>query len=132
MQRRNCQAVVFDVYQMLRNREVPSGWKKANVLLIHEKNNRQLKKKYRPIPLLPICGKIFDATYEHLCVNQLLTPSQSEFRAGDSTINQLLSITHKINSAFDEFPSRETRHLTKCGMMVSSLSLKAMVTLAVY
>ena len=62
------------------------------------------------ISLLPICGKIFeklifDAIYKYLCENQLLTPS----RPGDSTVNQLLSITHKIYSAFEEFPLRETR-----------------------
>ena len=92
----------------------PSSWKKANVLPIHKKESRRLKKNYRPISLLSICGKIFeklmfDAIYEFLCENQLLTPSQSGFRPGDSTINQLLSITHKIYSAFEEFPSRETR-----------------------
>ena len=38
-----------------------------------------------------------------------MTPSQSGFHPGDSTINQLLSITHKIYSAFEEFPTRETR-----------------------
>ena len=64
--------------------------------------------------ILPICGKIFeklifDAIYQYLCENQLLTPSQSGFRPGDSTVNQLLSITHRIYSAFEEFPSRETR-----------------------
>ena len=92
----------------------PSSWKKANVLPIHKKENRQLKKNYRPISLLPICGKIFeklmfDAIYEFLFENQLLTPNQSGFRAGDSTINQLLSITHKIYSAFEKLPLRETR-----------------------
>ena len=79
-----------------------------------KKENRQLKKNYRPISLLPICGEmfeklIFDAIYEYLCVNQLLTPNQSGFRPGDSTVNQLLSITNQIYSAFEEFPSRETR-----------------------
>ena len=92
----------------------PSSWKKANVLPIHNKENRQIKKNYRPISLLPICVKIFeklifDTIYEYLCENQLLTPNQSGFRPGDSTVNQLLSITHKIYSAFEEFPSRETR-----------------------
>ena len=43
---------------------------------------------------------MFDAIYEFLCENQLLTPNQSGFRPGNSTINQLLSITHKIYSAF--------------------------------
>ena len=52
---------------------------------------------------------MFDAIYEFLCENQLLTPSQSGFRQGDSTVNQLLSITHKIYSAYEEFLSRETR-----------------------
>ena len=64
--------------------------------------------------LLPIreniFGKlIFDAIYEYLCENQLLTLNQSGFRPGDSTVNQLLSIIHKIYSAFEELPSRETR-----------------------
>ena len=52
---------------------------------------------------------MFDAIYEFLCENQLLTPSRSGFHPGDSTINQLLSIAYKIYSAFEEFPSRETR-----------------------
>ena len=52
---------------------------------------------------------MFDAIYKFLCENQLLTPNQSGFRPGDSTINQLLSVTHKIYSSFEEFPSRETR-----------------------
>ena len=52
---------------------------------------------------------MFDSIYELLCENQLLTPNQSGFRPGDPTINQLLSITHKIYSAFDEIQSRETR-----------------------
>ena len=52
---------------------------------------------------------MFDAIYEHLCVNQLLTPNQSGFRPGDSTVNELLSIMYQIHSAFKEFPSREAR-----------------------
>ena len=52
---------------------------------------------------------MFDSIYEFLCENQLSTPNQFGFRPDDSTINQLLSITHKLYSAFDEFPSRETR-----------------------
>ena len=51
---------------------------------------------------------IFDYVYEHLCENGLLTPHQSGFRPGDSTVNQLLAITHKIYCAFDDIPSKET------------------------
>ena len=94
----------------------PDILKKANILPIHKKESRQVKKNYRPISLLPICGKIFekvmfDVLYKHLSDNQILTPNQSGFRPGDSTINQLLYITHCIYMAFEEFPLCETRTL---------------------
>ena len=79
----------------------PQTWKMANDLPVHKKESRQIKTNNRSISLLPICGKvfvklIFDTIYEYLCVNNLLTPNQSGFRPGDSTINQLISITHSI------------------------------------
>ena len=37
----------------------PSEWKKGNVVPIHKKDDKQCLKNYRPISLLPICGKIF-------------------------------------------------------------------------
>ena len=84
----------------------PLLWKKANIVPAHKKNSRQIMKNYRPILLLPICGKIFekiifDEIYEHLTANKLLSDRQSGFRPGDSTINQLLSITHDIYNAFE-------------------------------
>ena len=92
----------------------PSMWKKANIVPVHKKGSRQDKQNYRPISLLPVLGKIFEKIifeklYCHLCNNGLITPHQSGFRPGDSAINQLLSITHKIYSAFEELPSKETR-----------------------
>ena len=66
------------------------------------------------ISLLPVLGKLFekllfDSMYKHLCTNGLLTGHQSGFRPCDSTINQLLSISHKIYTGFEERPRRETR-----------------------
>ena len=92
----------------------PQIWKMANVLPIHKKESRQIKKNYRPISLLPICGKIFekilfDKIYDHLFDNELLSPNQSGFRPGDSTVNQLIAITHQIHVAFEEYLSTETR-----------------------
>ena len=69
----------------------PEMWKRGNVFPVHKKENRQLKENYRPISLLPICGKIiFYVIYKHFMDNELLTLSQSGFCPGDSTINQLL------------------------------------------
>ena len=65
-----------------------------------------------PVSLLQVFGKIFekllfDVIYEHLCKHNLISPHQSGFCPGDSTINQLLLITHNICRTFDERPSRE-------------------------
>ena len=92
----------------------PSMWKKANIVPVHKKGSRQDKQNYRPISLLPVLGNIFEKIifeklYCHLCTNGLITPHQSGFRPGDSAINQLLSITHKIYSAFEELQFEETR-----------------------
>ena len=79
----------------------PTAWKHANVQPVHKKNSRQDKTNYRPISLLTICSKIyekivFDSLYSFLLENKLLSPNQSGFRPGDSTINQLLAITTEI------------------------------------
>ena len=62
---------------------------------------------YRPISLLPLCGKIFekiiyDSMYTHIFGNNLISDKQSGYRRNDSTVKQLLSITHKIYKAFDD------------------------------
>ena len=44
-----------------------------------------------------------------LVKNDLLTSTQSGFRPGDSTINQLFINIYCIYTAFEEFPSGETR-----------------------
>ena len=90
----------------------PDCWKYANVQPIHKKSNRQIKSNYKPISLLPICGKIlenivFDQVYAFLNKNNLLSKNQSGFRPGDSTIYQLLSITSTIYDAFENYD--ETR-----------------------
>ena len=85
----------------------PQEWKKANVVPVHKKNDKQLVKNYRPISLLPICGKIFErilynSLFDFLNQNDLISPAQSGFKPGDSCINQLLSIAHEICHSMDE------------------------------
>ena len=84
----------------------PDSWKLANVQPVHKKNNRQTKTNYRPISLLPLCGKIlekiiFDQMYSFLDENRLISTRQSGFRPGDSCIFQLISITSDIYRNFE-------------------------------
>ena len=79
----------------LNTGKFPSEWKKGNVVPIHKKDDKQNVKNYRPVSLLPICGKIlerliYNVMYNFLTEKDVLSPNQS----GDSCINQLLSINH--------------------------------------
>ena len=92
----------------------PFPWKKANVVPIHKKGAENVVGNYRPISLLPICGKllekiIFNQLYFYLDTNGLLTKNQSGFRLGDSTTNQLLYLNDEIHQAFDCTESLEVR-----------------------
>ena len=84
----------------------PKAWKFANVISISKKANRQHKKNYRPISLLPALSKIpekivFNRLYNFLLDINFLSPYQSGFRPGNSTVNQLIYIVHKIHEALD-------------------------------
>ena len=97
-----------------RNGVFPHVWTYANVVPVYIKNEKNLKENYRPILLLPIFGKIlekliYDSLYSHLVSSEFLNPNQSSFRPGDSTVNQLISITHTIFKAFDCNPPLDVR-----------------------
>ena len=83
----------------LRDGVFPNDWKKANVIPVHKKRNKQLVSNYRPVSLLPISSKFFEKLF--LDQNCLLNVNQSDFRPGDSCIHQLIPITHDIFTAFD-------------------------------
>ena len=92
----------------------PVAWKKGNVTPIHKKTQKNLIESYRPISILPICGKlleriIYNNLYNFLEKNNILNINQSGFRSGDSCVNQLLSITYKIFHSFNANPSQEVR-----------------------
>lgn len=85
----------------------PSAWKFANVVPIFKKDNRQLKGNYRPVSLLTSLSKIiekivFIRLYNFLLEIHFFSPFQSGFRPGDSTVNQLVLIVHKIYEALEQ------------------------------
>ena len=78
------------------------------------KKEEYIVNNYRPVSLLPIASKIFEKAIYHNLLNyiereNLLNINQSGFRANDSCINQLISITHEIYRAFNCNPSLEVR-----------------------
>ena len=102
-----CKPLEIIIKQALTTGVFPAEWKKDNIGPCYKKGNKQTLKDYRPVSLLPICRKmferlIFNEMFSFFLANNLLPPNQSGFKSGDSCINQLLSITHKIYSSFDD------------------------------
>ena len=89
---------VKNIFKWQGKRKCSNNW---------QKNDKQILTNYRPVPLLSICGKIFqriiyNKIYNYGKKNNLLSPNQSVFDTLDSFINQLLPITHDIYCSFDK------------------------------
>ena len=71
--------IIFN--QCLETGVFPSEWKKGNIVPIHKKGDKQTLKNYRPVSLLPICGKvlerlIFNEMFEFFIESKLISSSQ--------------------------------------------------------
>ena len=44
----------------LKEKKIPDIWKKANLVPVHKKEEKNLLKNCRPISLLPIFSKVFE------------------------------------------------------------------------
>ena len=85
----------------------PKVWKIANVTPIHKKGDRSDCSNYRPISILSCVGKILEKCVQkhllkYLDQEKIITPAQSGFRQGDSTIYQLLNIYDDFCYALDK------------------------------
>ena len=81
---------------------------------VHKKNEKNRKRNYQPISVLPIFGKIleklkYDSLFSHLASCEFLNPNQLGFRPGDSTSSQLVCITHTIFKVFNCNPPLNVR-----------------------
>ena len=100
--------------QSLKEKKFPKVWKKANIVPVHKKEDKNLIKNYRPVSLLPIFSKIYErviynALFNYFKDNKLFITSESGFLPGDSCRAQLLSIIHEIQTVFDKNPAADVR-----------------------
>ena len=85
----------------------PEGWQVANVIPIFKNDDRQSKSNNHPVSLLDSFSKItekvvFIRLYNFLLEIGFLIPLQSGFRPGDSTVNRLVYLVHRIYAAFEQ------------------------------
>ena len=86
---------------------VPDIWKRVNVSPIHEKDDKSSVENYRPISLISSAGKAFEKVifkhfHNYLLNNEIITPFQSGFTRGNSTVNQLVDIYNTFCQAMDD------------------------------
>ena len=100
--------ILAKLFNISLNREsYPDTWKLAHVIPLCKKDDRSSPSNYRPVSLLPCISKVlekvvFNHVHQYLQANNLLTSKQSGFTPGDSTVNQLIHVCHKLYSAFDD------------------------------
>ena len=85
----------------------PNIWKIAHVTPLHKKGPENMCNNYHTVSLLSCVGKVLERfvhsrVLNYLKVNNIITPSQSGFMQGDSTVNQLTSIYHDLCTSFDQ------------------------------
>ena len=90
----------------LNSGQFPNIWKKANVVPLFKKGEKNSKTNYRPISLLSNVSKVlerlvYNDLYEHCIKNKLLSPKNSSFKKGDGAVNQMLCLTDNIYKALD-------------------------------
>ena len=65
-----CKLLDLIFQSCMKQRKFPTEWKKANVVPVHKKGDKQILKNYRPVSLLPIYGKFFERLiYNNLFFN---------------------------------------------------------------
>ena len=89
-----CDSVLVEPLSLIYNNCINSGvlpdiWKRSHIIPTYKKNDKRCINNYRPVSLLPICGKIFarilyNPLFLYLESNDLLTPHQSGFCPNDS------------------------------------------------
>ena len=102
-----CKTLEIIFQNCLRSDKFPSEWKKANVIPIFKRGDKQCIKNYHPVFLFLVCGKVFERLlynnmFSFFSENDLISPKQSGFRPDGSCLNQLLSIAHETFSSFDD------------------------------
>ena len=55
-----CKPLSIIFKSCLSQMKFPVEWEKANVVPMRETYHKQCTKNYQPVPLLPICSKIFN------------------------------------------------------------------------
>ena len=84
--------------------KVPTSWKLANVIPVHEKGDRDPVSNYRPISLLSFVSKVMEKyihNHVNIITNNLICSERHGFIKGKYCSTQLTGVYHEIGSHLD-------------------------------
>ena len=94
-----CKPLSIIFKDCLSEGKFPYEWKKANVVPVHKRGNKQVWKTTGQSLYSLFAAKFLRVSFTTKCLS---SPNQSGSRPGDSCVNQLLAITHEIYKSLDE------------------------------
>ena len=91
----------------LRSHQLPSVWKLSRVVPIFKKGSRYVPLNYRPVSLTSVTCKCLERIiaknlYNYLEEHDILSEHQFGFRAGRSTMDQMILVYNEISIWLDE------------------------------
>lgn len=98
---------VSDIFNLsLNSGAIPNSWKSALVLPLLKGGDPTNLDNYRPISRLSVMAKLFESLLNEqikhfLADHSVLSPMQSGFRQGHSTVTAVASVTNDIITALD-------------------------------
>ncbi|XP_022827884.1 uncharacterized protein LOC111357424 [Spodoptera litura] len=100
-------AITHIVNYSLYSGVFPSLWRKAFVRPLPKVSNPSLPTHFRPISILPFLSKVLEACVHKqlsrfVYGNSLISPLQSGFRPGHSTVSSLLKVTGDIRAGIED------------------------------
>ena len=95
-----------NMYNDSKNTETyPSSLKNADITPIHKEKEKNLKKNYRPVGILPILSKIYEGTMNEQMtsyIERYLSPYIFGYRKGHGTQHCLLAMIEMWRKALAE------------------------------
>ncbi|KAF2364248.1 Reverse transcriptase domain [Trinorchestia longiramus] len=95
---------------------VPDDWKRANVIPIFKKGNKQIPNNNRPISLTSVISKTIERLLkvritEHLNDQNLINDTQHGFREKRSCLTNLLDFFEEVNRIYDRTKAADLVYL---------------------
>ena len=102
-----CKPLLIIFNDCLNEGKFPHEWQKDSVVPVHKKGNKKGLKTICQSLYSLFVAEFLSVSFITKCLaffteNNLISPNQSGFRPGDSCVNQLLAIKHKIYKSLDK------------------------------